>query len=223
MIRPLVGMPVSRVWNGGASALFLELGDLQPWDTGRRRRSKRGEVTLQIEWNWRVQTRTKILVGSDQSNWAINKYIRRLKGLEIVAIALDDEVKNDLIVQFSEEIQLQTSRLTSGDGEWLIWLKDGTLLEYERHGLVRGDGHDVVDDPSEEPKAIRLANAATDRWGKPVVEPRDGTCQDCEYYVQLDGPLALLNYGVCVAEGGPFDGRVVQYASGCPLFAALPD
>ena len=151
LVQPLLGMPVSRVWKGFSTALFLELGELHPWDIGKGRKSKRGEAHISIEWNWRVESRTKVLIGSDQSHWAINKYIRLLKGLEIVTIALDDEVKNDLIVQFSEEIQLQTSRLTSGDGEWLIWLKDGTLLEYERHGLVRGDGHDVVDDPSEEP------------------------------------------------------------------------
>ena len=121
-------------------------------------------------------------------------------------------------------MQLQTSRLASGDGEWFIWLRDDdTLLQYVRRGLVRGDGHDVEDDPSEEPEAKRLANAATRRWGTPVVEPRDGTCQNCKFYVRLNGPLVLLNYGVCVAEGSPFDGRVVQYASGCPLFTALPD
>ena len=102
LVRPLLGMSVSRVWKGFSTALFLELGDLHPWDNARGRKLKRvGEASIGIEWNWRVESRTKVLVGSDQSNWAINKYIKPLKGLEIVAIVLEDEVKNDLIVRFT--------------------------------------------------------------------------------------------------------------------------
>ncbi len=226
MTRSLIGMPVSRVWKGFSSALFLELGDLHPVNLTRGRRSKYGEANICIEWHWRVESRTKVLIGSDQSNWAINKYIRPLKGLEIVAIALDDEVKNDLIVRFTDGIQLQTSRLKKEreDGEWSISLKDGKWLAYTWRGLVEVDAHESVDDMSpEELEASRLADVVMDRWGTPVAEPQNGECHNCEFYVPLRGDHAFNVYGVCVADGGPFDGRVVKWWSGCPLFTALPD
>ena len=163
--RSLIGMPVSRVRKGFSTALLLELGDLRPWDVGKGRKLKRrGEAHISIEWNWRVESRTKVLIGSDQSNWAINKYIRCLKGLEIVAITLEDEVKNDLIVRFTGGIQLQTSRLKKEreDGEWRISLKDGTWLTYTWRGLVRADAHESVDDMS--PEELEASRLRTPSW-----------------------------------------------------------
>ncbi len=73
------------------------------------------------------------------------------------------------------------------------------------------DAHEsVIDLSPEELEASRLSYGVMDRWGTPVVEPRDGWCKDCENYVPLSGDDALLAYGVCVADSSPFDGRVVK-------------
>ena len=60
------------------------------------------------------------------------------------------------------------------------------------------------------------------RWGVPTAEPVRGKCDACDWFRRLDGDFALLDYGVCIAEKSPFDGRVVERFSGCPVFSA-PD
>ena len=121
-------------------------------------------------------------------------------------------------------MQLQTARLRTGreDGEWAIGLKDDTCLQYEWRGLVQLDAGESADDVSpEQLEARRLSYAAMDRWGTPVAEPQDGFCSDCEFFVPLSGDDAFNGYGVCTADGGSFDGRVVHRRSGCPLFTAF--
>jgi hypothetical protein len=67
LFKDLVSMPVTHVWRGGRSALFLEFGALTPrvlpdGNTG----NARGEVTLMIEWSWRIEAPKEILCGKSQ-------------------------------------------------------------------------------------------------------------------------------------------------------------
>jgi hypothetical protein len=68
----LLNMPLSAVWRGYGSAIFLEFGALTP----RRRRdgtaaNPYGDVTVMIEWSWRVEDETSIVCGSwsDEEGW----------------------------------------------------------------------------------------------------------------------------------------------------------
>ena len=70
----------------------------------------------------------------------------------------------------------------------------------------------------EERAAFDLAERAAARWGTPIIEPTPGACDDCAFFVPLDGEGHLLDYGACMAESGPFDGRIVRGDSGCPSF-----
>jgi hypothetical protein len=61
----LIGLPLSHVWRGYGSAIFLEFGRLTP----RTRRSgeagnPRGELGLMIQWSWRIEDTVSILCGS---------------------------------------------------------------------------------------------------------------------------------------------------------------
>jgi hypothetical protein len=64
--RDLVGMQVSHVWRGYGSAIFVEFGAL----TQGRARSDgspsipKGELTVSIEWSWRIEDATSIICGS---------------------------------------------------------------------------------------------------------------------------------------------------------------
>lgn len=61
----LIGLPLSHLWRGYGSAIFLEFGHLTP----RTRRSGEagnpcGEFGLMIEWSWRIENIVSILCGS---------------------------------------------------------------------------------------------------------------------------------------------------------------
>lgn len=61
----LVGLPISYVWRGYGSAIFVEFGQLQP--IANRDGSPghpEGKVSLGVEWSWRIEDRTAIRCGS---------------------------------------------------------------------------------------------------------------------------------------------------------------
>ena len=61
----LIGLPISHVWRGYGSALFIEIGKLTPvsYRDGSLGKPK-GEVLLGVEWSWRIQDNTAIRCGS---------------------------------------------------------------------------------------------------------------------------------------------------------------
>jgi hypothetical protein len=68
----LVGLPISHLWRGHGSAVFIEFGRLRP--VARRDGSAgnpEGEVSLGVPWSWRIEDRTSILCGSwsDEHLW----------------------------------------------------------------------------------------------------------------------------------------------------------
>ncbi|MBX9911579.1 MAG: hypothetical protein K2Z25_23095 [Beijerinckiaceae bacterium] len=82
------GMPVSHVWCGYGSALFIELGRLTP--TTRRNGgpgNPDGEIGLMIEWSWRIEEERSVLCGSfsDEELWAPS--FDRLLGLQVIDLA----------------------------------------------------------------------------------------------------------------------------------------
>ena len=77
----LVGLPVSDVWRDYGSAIFLQFGELHSRTIRRRDGSPvtrqgditymQGEITLMIEWSWRIERPRSILGGSwsDERRW----------------------------------------------------------------------------------------------------------------------------------------------------------
>ena len=70
--KALIGLPVSHLWRGYGSAIFLEFGCLTPrirpdGSPGHLR----GEWSMMIEWNWRFERPRSILGGawSDPRRW----------------------------------------------------------------------------------------------------------------------------------------------------------
>lgn len=61
----IIGLPISHVWRGYGSALFIEIGNLRP--VGKRDGSPgipEGEVSLGVEWSWRIEDQVAIRCGS---------------------------------------------------------------------------------------------------------------------------------------------------------------
>lgn len=68
----LIGLPITHVWRGYGSAVFIECGNLQPVTKhdGSPGNSE-GEVSLGVEWSWRIEDSGAIRCGSwsDEELW----------------------------------------------------------------------------------------------------------------------------------------------------------
>ncbi|EIZ77603.1 hypothetical protein WSK_3839 [Novosphingobium sp. Rr 2-17] len=101
----LIGLPISHVWRGYGSAVFIECGKLSPVTQRDGLPGNRdGEASLGVEWSWRIEDRAAIRCGSwsNESLWELafdtmrNARIERLElfgALPEVMITLDSGVR----------------------------------------------------------------------------------------------------------------------------------
>ena len=69
----VIGMPISHVWRGHGSALFIELGALAPRTSRDGSAGEpQGEAGVMIEWSWRIEDGPSIACGSwsDENLWS---------------------------------------------------------------------------------------------------------------------------------------------------------
>ncbi len=216
-VSPLAGMKVSLTWKGYGSALFLELGELQPLEYPSQNYCS-GEACISPGFEWRIEKTKRIICGSSNSLPNIEKGIKFVQGLIVKAIQLGGKLP-ELIISFSDGYRLRTMSMTSGEPMWGIRCKDGKRLSFDKGSLVQTWGNEPPDELSPEEKEERqLAANAEVRWKVPKSDPLYGDCTNCKYFVGLDGDSSLLDYGVCISDMSQFDGRVVYVLSGCPEF-----
>jgi len=213
LVQPLLGLPVSLPWKGYGSTIFLELGELAPLGAGHR--YNKGQACISVNWDWRVETESAVLFGSSNSGPAIGCGISGLRETTLQSLLVVGEVP-EIEAQFSNGHRLYSKAMVTGDPEWSIRLPDGRYVHAKGGRICIGsDGPAAT---GKEKAAFALAKRTASRWGIPSAEPKGGSCVNCSSFVRLDGNGHLLDYGVCVMDGGPFDGHVVNRGSGCPLF-----
>ena len=125
---------VSYVWRGHGSAIFLELGELKE---NNIKNHPSGESTISIEWSWRVENKSSIILGSWSDDEDIDKIKDIIKGLSIKNISFFSRLK-EIEIQFNEDIWLSSFATAEGDPEWSIknnnkWLffKKGRFVSEE--------------------------------------------------------------------------------------------
>ena len=214
LIQPLVGLPVSLPWKGYGSAIFLELGNLAP--PKRSGYHNNGEAYISIEWDWRVESGTTVQFGSSNSRPDIKRGIEGLRGVSIETISIHGEVP-ELFIQFSNSQRLMSAAMVTGNPEWSIKLPNTTWVSCEGGVVYVGDGSGT-ETTAEEKATIAHADSTAKRWGTPVSEPIKGRCDNCKWFVRIDGEFSLLDFGACTSSASPFDGRVAKVSSGCGMF-----
>jgi hypothetical protein len=213
-LKELIGLPVSLPWTGYGTAIFLELGKLKR-KKSIRRNYEVGEACIHVSWDWRLEKGTQVLFGSSNSLPFINDGIKTLKGNIIEYIKIIGLVR-EIEIGFSDNSILKSMIMIDDDPEWSIKIKNGKYIYPKDGNLYLGVG---IRECTEEEKAeIELSEKAAERWGVPIEEPLNGNCDTCHYYRRMDGHAAFLDYGVCVYEGGKFEGKVVNFRSGCSKF-----
>ncbi len=118
---PLVGLPVSHVWQGHGSALFREFGELRP----RVRRdgspgNPDGEMGLMLEWSWRIEGRRSILCGSWSPDRAWPRALGLLRGAEVVGARLFGRLP-EIEVELSNGARVLSFMTAGGDPQWTLF------------------------------------------------------------------------------------------------------
>jgi len=120
----LAGMPISHVWFGYGSALFLELGVLSE---GRKRKdgsigNPRGEVTVTVDFGWRVERQRSILCGSGDSKRRWASVSEKLLGASVLTAQTVGRIP-ELELQLSNGLWLVTFSRYKGQPTWSVSLR----------------------------------------------------------------------------------------------------
>ena len=118
--KPLIGLPVSALWRGYGSAIFLEFGNVKP----RQRRdgspgNPRGEWTLMLEWSWRIEGKRRIWCGSwsDGERWP--RAFRRVIGARVETISLFGRIP-EIDIALSTGVHVVSFMTHEADPEWAL-------------------------------------------------------------------------------------------------------
>lgn len=119
-VSPLLGLPLSRLWQGYGSAIFLEFGRLH--STKKRDGqpgSPRGEWSLMIAWSWRIEGKRRIWCGSwsDGERWP--RAFARLHNAKVVSISLTGRLP-EVDLALSNGLHVVSCMTAEGDPKWVL-------------------------------------------------------------------------------------------------------
>jgi len=123
----LLGMPVSRVWRGHGSALFLEFGELRKVvSPGGAHQGQNGELTLMIQWSWRIERARSILGGSwsEEPRWPT--MLKQLAG-NTVTLAETHGRLPEIAVSLSNGLRVCSYMTAEGQPQWAILIRGGKI------------------------------------------------------------------------------------------------
>lgn len=120
--KALLLKPLSAIWRGHGSAIFLEFGQLSE---SRIRRdgsagNARGEYSAMIQWSWRIESETSIICGSwsDEENWG--GIFNSLLGLTVEDISLYGRLP-ELTIALSGDRYIVSFMTAEGQPAWAIF------------------------------------------------------------------------------------------------------
>lgn len=117
----LMGLPLSHLWRGHGSAIFLEFGHLTP----RTLRSgeagnPQGEFGLMIEWSWRIESRTAILCGSWSNEQLWEPTFDLLRNRAVVDLSVVGRLP-EIVVAMAEDRYVSSFMTAEGDPSWALF------------------------------------------------------------------------------------------------------
>ena len=115
---PFVGKTISRVWQGHGSAIFLEVGKLT---------DNKGELTIMIEWSWRVEKEQEIEFGSWSDDSEFPELLEKLKGLTLKSISFQARLP-EVVVELNNNTWVCSFSTVEGDPEWALITPTKTML-----------------------------------------------------------------------------------------------
>ncbi|WP_229002301.1 MULTISPECIES: hypothetical protein [Rhizobium/Agrobacterium group] len=117
----LLTKPLSAVWRGHGSAIFLEFGRLSP----QVRRdgtagNSQGDFTVMIEWSWRIENENSIVCGrwSDEDGW--EETFRSLIGRDVRNVSLFGRLP-ELSIELAGGLYIASFMTADGQPSWTIF------------------------------------------------------------------------------------------------------
>jgi hypothetical protein len=118
----LIGLPLSHLWRGYGSAIFLEFGRLTP----RARRpfgkvgNPHGEFGLMIQWSWRIENTGSILCGSWSEERLCKPTFDLLQKKNVVELSLFGRLP-EVSVALTEGFHVSSFMTAEGDPSWTLF------------------------------------------------------------------------------------------------------
>jgi hypothetical protein len=119
--RDLIGLPLSHLWNGYGSALFLEFGALEP----RKRRDGSpgqpwGERSVAVGFGWRIEGRKSIICGSwsEKDKW--ERGFSVLRGQVVTSVSLFGRLP-EIDIGFSNGAHCLSFSTDERHPEWTVF------------------------------------------------------------------------------------------------------
>lgn len=115
---PFIGKVLNRVWQGNGSALFLEFGELT---------NNKGELTVMIEWSWRVENEQEIEFGSWSEESKVSERLQNLNGLTLKGVLFQSRLP-EVVLELSRNKWVCSFSTVEGDPEWALITPSKTML-----------------------------------------------------------------------------------------------
>lgn len=145
----LVGVKVGHLWRGYGSAIFLEFGSLT---AGRIRRDGSpgnpvGELTIGIEWSWRIENAESIICGSWSEEELWEPAFERVRHSTLTSLSTFGRLP-EIDLAFADGLHLVSFMTAEGQPEWSLadrrstphtWLTVRNGILFESDGTVPRD------------------------------------------------------------------------------------
>lgn len=117
----LIGLPVSHVWRGYGSSIFVEFGALRPsWKKGGMPGEPQGEMALMVEGSWRIEGANTILCGSFSYDEECSGPLDQLVGARVDDLLLFGRLP-EVEVRLSGDLHVLTFSTDIGEPEWVLF------------------------------------------------------------------------------------------------------
>ena len=123
LLHSILGLPVSQVWRGHGSSIFLDFGKLSRTSTKQQRPDHlQGEATLMIEWSWRIERPRSILCGSWSSERKWDKAFDHLLNSTVTSVQCFGRLP-EISVGLSNGFFVASLMTAEGQPSWALILR----------------------------------------------------------------------------------------------------
>ena len=126
----LIGLPLSYLWRGYGSAIFLKFGHLTPSTQTRLNgtaRNPRGELGLMIQWSWRIENAASILCGSWSNEPLWEPTFDLLRNKVVAELSVVGRLP-EIVVALTESLYVSSFMTAEGDPQWALFDRRGEAL-----------------------------------------------------------------------------------------------